>query len=155
MIQEIQIQIQATQTELAKAHAETRAVEENYGANASINRYEIDDIAESRSAIEQQRQLVARATENEAILQHQLATLEQLAKQPYFGRIDILDPDASEPEALYIGTASLMDHTKSEFLIYDWRAPISGIYYNGTLGDVTYQTPAGIQRTKLNRVGDN
>lgn len=55
VIQEIQIQIQATQAELAKAHAETRAVEENYGANASINRYEIDDIAESRSAIEQQR----------------------------------------------------------------------------------------------------
>lgn len=149
VIQEIQIQIQATQAELAKAHAETRAVEENYGANASINRYEIDDIAESRSAIEQQRQLVARATENEAILQHQLATLEQLVKQPYFGRIDILDPDASEPEALYIGTASLMDHIKSEFLIYDWRKPISGIYYNGTLVDVTFQTPAGIQRTKL------
>ena len=90
VIKEIQLQINATRTELAKAHAETRAVEENYGANASINRYEIDDIAESRSAIEQQRQLVARATENETILQHQLTTLEQLAKQPYFGRIDIL-----------------------------------------------------------------
>lgn len=149
VIKEIQLQINATRTELAKAHAETRAVEENYGANASINRYEIDDIAESRSAIEQQRQLVARATENETILQHQLTTLEQLAKQPYFGRIDILDPGEREPESLYIGTASLMDHTKSEFLIYDWRAPISGIYYNGTLGEVSYQTPAGIQKTKL------
>lgn len=149
VIKEIQLQINATRTELAKAHAETRAVEENYGANASINRYEIDDIAESRSAIEQQRQLVARATENEAILQHQLTTLEQLAKQPYFGRIDILDPGEREPESLYIGTASLMGHTKSEFLIYDWRAPISGTYYNGTLGEVSYQTPAGLQNTKL------
>ena len=55
VIKEIQLQINATRTELAKAHAETRAVEENYGANASINRYEIDDIAESRSAIDHLR----------------------------------------------------------------------------------------------------
>lgn len=35
--------------------------------------------------------------------------------------------------------------------MYDWRAPISAIYYNGTLGDVTYDTPAGKQLTKLTK----
>ena len=34
-------------------------------------------------------------------------------------------------------------------LIYDWRAPISGVYYNGTLGKVQYETPAGTQSTEL------
>ena len=44
VIAAIEEQITRTKAALAKAHAETRAVEKNYGANTSINRYEIDDI---------------------------------------------------------------------------------------------------------------
>lgn len=149
VIDQIDTQIKRTKQALAAAHKETRAVEQNYGENASINRYEVDDIAESRSAIEQQRQLVSRAAENEDILRRQLTTLQTLKKSPYFGRIDIQDPDEDEPESLYIGVASLMNDDKTDFLIYDWRAPISGIYYNGTLGKVSYQTPSGMRQTKL------
>ncbi|MGU9988824.1 hypothetical protein ACQ5RL_06230, partial [Latilactobacillus curvatus] len=42
----------------------------------------------------------------------------------------------SETESLYIGTATFIDG-QDNFLIYDWRAPVSSIYYNGTLGPVT------------------
>ena len=73
-IQQIDAQIKKTQAALDSAHQETRAVEKNFGENASINRYEVDDIAESRSELEQQRQLVARTVENETILRHQLQT---------------------------------------------------------------------------------
>lgn len=149
VIQNIDQQIQQTKQAIEAAHQETRAVEQNYGENASINRYEIDDIAESRSALEQQRQLVARATENEDILKRQLATLQELRKSPYFGRIQIQEPDSNEVETLYIGIASLMNSDKTDFLVYDWRAPISSVYYNGTLGQVTYDTPAGPQTVKL------
>lgn len=149
VIQAIDEQIIQTKAAVKKAHAETRAVEKNYGANTSINRYEIDDIAESRAEIEQQRRLLFQASENEDILKRQLATLQELRHSPYFGRIDILDPGEKEPESLYIGVASLMNNDKSDFLIYDWRAPISGVYYNGTLGTVTYPTPNGSQTTKL------
>lgn len=149
VIQQIGMQIQATEQALAKAHQETRAVEKNYGENTSINRYEVDDIAESRSAIEQQRQLVSRAAENEDILKRQLETLQQLRHAPYFGRIDIQDPGEKTPEALYISTASLMNADKTDFLVYDWRAPISGVYYNGNLGQVSYETPSGLRTTQL------
>ena len=149
VIQQINVQIKHAKEALAAAHKETRAVEQNYGENASINRYEVDDIAESRSAIEQQRQLVSRAAENEDILRRQLHTLQTLKKSPYFGRIDIQDPDEDQPETLYIGVASLMNDDKTDFLVYDWRAPISGVYYNGTLGQVNYQTPSGLRTTKL------
>ena len=149
VIEEIDRQIAKAEEAVEKAHAETRAVEKNYGANTSINRYEIDDIAESRAEIEQQRRLLFQASENEDILKRQLATLKLLKKQPYFGRIDILDPGQTEPESLYIGTASLLNAAGSDFLIYDWRAPISAVYYNGTLGSVTYPTPNGPRTTKL------
>ncbi len=149
VIQNIDQQIQQTKQAIKAAHRESRAVEQNYGENASINRYEIDDIAESRSALEQQRQLVARAAENEDILKRQLATLQELRKSPYFGRIQIQEPGSDEVETLYIGIASLMNSDKTDFLVYDWRAPISSVYYNGTLGKVTYDTPAGPQTVKL------
>lgn len=149
VIQAIDHQIQQTKEAIDAAHRETRAVEQNYGENASINRYEVDDIAESRSALEQQRQLVARATENEDILKRQLATLQELRKSPYFGRIQIKEPGTNEVETLYIGIASLMNSDKTDFLVYDWRAPISSVYYNGTLGQVTYETPAGPQTVEL------
>lgn len=147
--EEIARQVAAGEIALEAAHQETRAVEQNYGENASINRAEIDDIAESRSELEQQRQLVARATENEAILKHQLATLKRLKGQPYFGRIDLQVPGQAAIQRLYIGTASLMNADRTKFLIHDWRAPISGVYYNGTLGPVTYETPAGPRRVTL------
>lgn len=147
--QEIKRQVASAKEVADAAHRETRAVEKNYSENASINRYEVDDIAESRSELEQQRRLVSQATENENIINHQLRTLQNLQGSPYFGRIDILDPGEKEPEHLYIGTASLMNSDRTDFLIYDWRAPISGVYYNGTLGKVSYETPAGPQETEL------
>ncbi|MBB1079029.1 AAA family ATPase [Limosilactobacillus sp. STM2_1] len=148
---QIDQQVISTSKAVEDAHKETRAVERNYSENASINRYEVDDIAESRSMIEQQRQLVSRAAESETILKHQLRTLKNLKGSPYFGRIDIQDSGEKDSETLYIGTSSLMNEDKTDFLIYDWRAPISGVYYNGTLGPVSYETPAGIQNTELKK----
>lgn len=151
VIAEINRQISDTEKALAKAHRESRAVQRNFAENTSFNPYEVDDIAESRAQTEQQRRLVAQATTNEDILKRQLRTLKRLAKSPYFGRIDIQDPGEKHTESLYIGTASLMNRDKTDFLIYDWRAPISAIYYNGVLGNVEYQTPSGMQHTKLVR----
>lgn len=149
--EQINQQIKSTAKAVEDARRETRAVERNYSDNASINRYEVDDIAESRAMIEQQRQLVSRAAESETILKHQLKTLKNLQGSPYFGRIDIQDPGEEKPESLYIGTSSLMNDDKTDFLIYDWRAPIAGVYYNGTLGRVKYETPAGMQTTDLKK----
>lgn len=149
VIASIDAQIAKTKADLVDAHKETRAVEKNYGENASINRYEVDDIAESRAMIEQQRRLVNQAATTEDILKAQLATLRQLREQPYFGRIDIQDEGEQTVDTLYIGTASVMNDDQTDFLVYDWRAPVSAIYYNGNLGPVTYQTPAGPRKTTL------
>lgn len=143
-------QVERTQAEFNRSHAETKRVQENYSTNTSVNYFEVDDRIETSAELQQQRGLVTRLTENETILKRQLSTYKQLKKSPYFGRIDILDDDSSEVESLYIGTASFVDEN-GEFLIYDWRAPISSIYYNGTLGQVSYETPAGKQTTDLQK----
>ncbi|MGP4118113.1 RNA polymerase recycling motor HelD, partial [Levilactobacillus zymae] len=85
---------------------------------------------ETSAELQQQRALVSRLTENQNIIQDQLDTFKNLQKSPYFGRIDIQDPGETDSESLYIGTASFVDDDQN-FLVYDWRAPISSIYYNG------------------------
>ncbi|QBO36312.1 ATP-dependent DNA helicase [Periweissella cryptocerci] len=147
VVTEIEHQLVTVEKTLAKAHAETSAVEQNYSENASINTFEIDDASETNAEVQQQRQLVARVVETETILKKQETTLNELHESPYFGRIDIKDA-ADENESLYIGMASLQD-AEQDFLIYDWRAPVSAIYYNGTLGDVTYPTPNGRATAEL------
>lgn len=150
VITQIDDQIDEAKTAVNTAHDETRAVEKNYSANASVNLYEVDDAMDTNVQIQQQRQLVSRTVENETILKNQLTTLQELQESPYFGRINIKDAGDDE-EALYIGVASLMNTAKTDFLVYDWRAPIAGIYYNGSLGDVEYPTPNGTQTTELTK----
>ncbi|WPC20227.1 RNA polymerase recycling motor HelD [Pediococcus inopinatus] len=148
IIKKIGKQADHTQKLYNQAHNERRSVEGNYSQNAKINTFEADDRIETNAEVQQQKGLVASAVENETILNRQVATYKQLQKSPYFGRIDIQDPDESEPETLYIGTASFTDEHEN-FLIYDWRAPISSVYYNGSLGKVSYQAPAGKMTTDL------
>ncbi|WP_125608027.1 RNA polymerase recycling motor HelD [Lapidilactobacillus bayanensis] len=138
-----------TAEKLAAAERETHHIEQNYGDATKVNTTEIDDQMETNAAVQQQKQLVALAVENQTILHNKQNRLDRLQDSHYFGRIDIKEGQ-QEQDTLYIGTASLMNND-NEFLIYDWRSPIAGIYYNGTLGKVTYQTPLGQQQADLVR----
>jgi DNA helicase-2/ATP-dependent DNA helicase PcrA len=45
---------------------------------------------------------------------------------------------------VYIGIHALYDLKKRKNLIYDWRAPVSGMFYDHELGEASYQAPAGL-----------
>lgn len=68
--------------------------------------------------------------------------LERLIESPYFGRIDIQPFDRSGDKAIYIGVHSFSESAESQ-LIYDWRAPISSMFYDFELGDGFYDAPEG------------
>lgn len=140
--------IEKVTNDLAKAHSETGNIERNYGENTKVNTFEVDDQMETNASVQQQKQLVYLAVENENILKSNLQKLDNLQGSPYFGRIDIVED--GEKDTLYIGTSTLQNDD-GDFLIYDWRAPISGIYYNGTLGKVSYPTPTGTAEVDLKR----
>lgn len=58
-------------------------------------------------------------------------------------RIDFVYQGESEAEVLYIGPGGLRKRKGLEPLIYDWRAPISGMYYDFDLGETYYEAPMG------------
>ena len=67
--------------------------------------------------------------------------LMKLSASPYFGRIDFVTNKESNP--VYIGIHTFTDETQKANLIYDWRAPISSMFYDFELGEAWYETPSG------------
>ena len=69
--------------------------------------------------------------------------LMKLVGSPYFGRIDFQKATDSNETPIYVGLATFTDETIRQNLIYDWRAPISSMFYDFELGDAEYETPSG------------
>lgn len=78
----------------------------------------------------------------------QRETVEKLIDSPYFARIDFRFDSESESESFYIGRFSFVDNYRN-MLIYDWRAPVSGMYYDFELGNAFYTAPAGVIEGEL------
>jgi len=71
--------------------------------------------------------------------------LLKLGQSPYFGRIDFA-PAGKAELPVYIGMYSFLDEQQRQNLIYDWRAPISSMFYDFELGEASFTTPAGLMR---------
>ncbi|SDN47789.1 RNA polymerase recycling motor HelD [Bacillus sp. OK048] len=85
---------------------------------------------------------------NAQYLELAASELERLASvigKPYFSRINFKNSGDTEEEILYIGKASLFDRVNQIPIIVDWRSPIASVYYDGRLGDVTYDAYGELQ----------
>ena len=57
---------------------------------------------------------------------------------PFFGRVDFQYDGDEEPELFYIGIGNLSETAGSRPLVYDWRAPVSGLFYDYDKGPAAY-----------------
>lgn len=69
--------------------------------------------------------------------------LEKMYKSPYFGRIDFVEDGEENAEQIYIGIHTLSKNNNLEILVYDWRAPISSMFYDFEIGLSSFDAPAG------------
>ena len=142
----IMVQIKAREKSLKKsiksAEGEARELNSHFFDDVKLDSDGYSTSMETALSIHQQQQLLS---EREHAWQHsakQLDTVERLEKRPYFARVDFKENGEDKSETIYIGLGSFADKD-DHFLIYDWRAPISSIYYDGKLGKVTYNSPEG------------
>lgn len=127
---------------IKSAEGEARELNSHFFDDVKLDYDGYSTSMETALSIHQQQQLLS---EREHAWQHsakQLDTVERLEKKPYFARIDFQEQGEKKPETIYIGLGSFADKD-DHFLIYDWRAPISSIYYDGKLGKVSYNSPEG------------
>lgn len=69
--------------------------------------------------------------------------LLRLRDVPYFGRIDFVEEGKSQPKKIYVGVHNFQDETEKKNLVYDWRSPISSMFYDFELGPAEYETQKG------------
>ena len=69
-----------------------------------------------------------------------IKTLERQLKSPYFARLDFKE-DGEEVESLYIGLSTVENEEDFEFIVFDWRSPVSNMFYDFEVGPAYYKAP--------------
>jgi DNA helicase-2/ATP-dependent DNA helicase PcrA len=91
------------------------------------------------------RQTIEQAARSAKVLKAQQLKLVKLRRSPYFGRFDFVRDNGggNAAEPVYVGIHAFRDEITGRTLVYDWRAPISSVFYDYEIGPVGYQAPAG------------
>lgn len=147
VIEKIDHAKQLAQQKLGKTKREMSDIQKGFD-DIRMNTSTYSGMMDTAMSVRAQQQLL---DERENTWQHaadQVTTLERLQAKPYFARIDFQETPDRPAETIYIGLASFAD-SPDHFLVYDWRAPISSIYYDGELGEIAYQTPDGEQTVNV------
>ena len=118
-------------------------IKSNFWDDVTVNFEDAAESAETFASMKQQAELLSERERSYRLLVNEVKTLQKLEVSPYFGRIDIKE-DGAETEAIYLGVGSLLDESGEHYLIYDWRAPISSVYYDYGPGPISYKTPTGL-----------
>ncbi|SDP24469.1 HelD family protein [Clostridium gasigenes] len=69
-----------------------------------------------------------------------MRTLEKQLKSPYFSRLDFRQ-NGEDIESFYIGLSSVEDEKDYNFLVFDWRSPVSTMFYDFEVGPAFYEAP--------------
>ena len=89
------------------------------------------------------RQAIEQTERSAQTLRQEQQKLLKLRRSPYFGRFDFVRGENGDAEAIYVGVHNFRDETAGRTLVYDWRAPISSMFYDYEIGPASYQAPAG------------
>lgn len=114
----------------------------DFWEEVTVNFSSPDDLGETSTSLRQQAQILNERERHHLQSSKALKKYKKLVVSPYFGRIDFSEAGDAAADTIYLGIGSLMEDNGT-FLIYDWRAPISSLYYDGAPGPASYETPGG------------
>ena len=124
---------------LKKAEENVRKLDQEY---RDAKKYMVDYRGEIDPHEMFQNELLLRQTDRtgafSAEVQNQLAKLKE---SPYFARIDFCRTGKTESSKFYIGRFTFK--YENELLIFDWRAPVSSMFYDYEVGPAAYDAPSG------------
>ncbi|WP_432363078.1 RNA polymerase recycling motor HelD [Sporosarcina sp. UB5] len=126
-------------------------IRKHFWDEVKVNVDTFDDYLETIIGLRQEAQALSVSQSTHRHASERLATLRRMKEVPYFGRIDFIEDGDTTTEQIYIGISTLTDDSGEDFLIYDWRAPISSVYYDYQPGDASYVTPSGTIHGKLEK----
>lgn len=127
---------------LRKGKEEIASMHEYYWENyAEMDQYGYEDY-------DNQQALLHQVNANQEIIQKR-RRYQKMLESPFFGRVDFRFEGEDEIEPLYIGIGNFDEGNGEPPLIYDWRAPVSSLFYDYDKGLVSYEAPAGTVRGEI------
>ena len=133
----IQNRLNEIDHDLSEGKKEIENMHEYYWENyTEMDQYGYEEY-DNRQALLQQ----TNANTEKLKLKHRF---EKMKDSPFFGRVDFIFEGEDDPESFYIGIGNFAEQTGMTPLIYDWRAPVSGLFYDYDKGPASYEAPAGI-----------
>jgi DNA helicase II / ATP-dependent DNA helicase PcrA len=151
VMESIMDEIDRVEEETSKRKNEVIHIRKHFWDEVKVNTDTFDDFLETIIGLRQEAQALSVSQSTHRHSSKRLATLRRMKEIPYFGRIDFTEDGSTAPEQIYIGISSLTDAEGENFLIYDWRAPVSSVYYDYQPGPAKYQTPGGTIEGKLEK----
>ncbi|ADG40820.1 MULTISPECIES: RNA polymerase recycling motor HelD [Leuconostoc] len=148
-LQAMEKSLVATAAEIKQTNKSIDSVAQNW-SDVRLKTDTYSGIVETAASIRQQQQMLSERENSKTRAERRVATLTKQIEKPYFARIDFSETTSQDREAetIYIGLGSF-SNDKNQFLVYDWRAPVASIYYDGGIGKVSYLTPDGTQQANV------
>lgn len=136
-------EINRVEAEASRSRNEVVQIRKHFWDEVKVSTDTFDDYLETIIGLRQEAQALSVNISTHRHASKRLSTLRRMQEVPYFGRIDFIEEGSSTQEQIYIGISSLSDTSGEHFLIYDWRAPVSSVYYDYQPGSAKYVTPGG------------
>lgn len=137
IIRKIGCQIEKTKDALLKGQKEIDSMHDYYWQNyTEMDQYGYEDYDNQQALLEQVNANAQKAARKKR--------LKRMLDSPYFGRVDFVYDGEDAAEKFYIGIGNFAEKAGAVPLIYDWRAPVSSLFYDYDKGPASYPAPSGV-----------
>lgn len=136
VLEKLQDRIRRIDSSILEGEKEIEGMHEYYWENyTEMDQYGYENF-------DNQQALLTQINTNQAQMKMRRRLLKML-DSPYFARVDFRYEDEEEAETFYIGIGNFAENAGGVPLVYDWRAPVSGLFYDFDKGDAFYEAPGG------------
>ncbi|MEW9702395.1 RNA polymerase recycling motor HelD [Paenibacillus sp. SI8] len=142
-------QIESFEVEVGLVKSDVVEIRKHYWDEVTVDFSSSDDVIESFASMKQQAELLSERERSHRHAAAAIGKLKRLVRSPYFGRVDFEEQGERTAEPIYLGIASFLDEKDDTYLVYDWRAPISSLYYDYAPGEALYETPNGTVKGEM------
>ena len=134
--------IEELDTVILEGQKDVENMHEYYWENyTEMDEYGYENYDNQRALFQQ-----VNANQEKQMLRHRF---KRMMDNPFFGRVDFIYEGEEEAESFYIGIGNFAERTGSTPLVYDWRAPVSGLFYDFDRGPASYEAPLGTMEGEI------
>jgi DNA helicase-2/ATP-dependent DNA helicase PcrA len=133
---------------LGERRGDVVGIRQEFWDDVRMNFSDATEMGETWTSIMQQKEILIERERSHRVAFESVDRLAKMHDNPYFARIDFAE-EGRGPEQIYIGRASLVGDDDETFWVYDWRAPVSSLFYDHEPGPASYDTPGGEMKGEL------